>query len=152
MLRTPQGRQSRVIPAGNLYIGEKRRGEGCRRGAGSHHAGDERLRSGTRHPREPGTHAGGMLEQVRKVMASLTGHEMSAIYIQDLLAGGYVYSARRCGQDGPAVRHGKCRRDGGDGESGSSAMAGYRPRTERPDCRPRWWWAAWRSTYSSPVG
>ena len=27
-----------------------------------------------------------MLERVRKVMASLTGHEMSAIYIQDLLA------------------------------------------------------------------
>ncbi|MDU1435885.1 MAG: diol dehydratase reactivase subunit alpha [Citrobacter freundii] len=35
---------------------------------------------------EAGTHAGGMLERVRKVMASLTGHEMSAIYIQDLLA------------------------------------------------------------------
>ncbi len=35
---------------------------------------------------EPGTHAGGMLERVRKVMASLTDHEMSAIYIQDLLA------------------------------------------------------------------
>ncbi|HBV2425820.1 TPA: diol dehydratase reactivase subunit alpha [Klebsiella pneumoniae] len=58
VLKTPQGDvQSRVIPAGNLYI------------------------SG-----EPGTHAGGMLERVRKVMASLTDHEMSAIYIQDLLA------------------------------------------------------------------
>ncbi len=35
---------------------------------------------------EAGTHAGGMLERVRKVMASLTGHDMHAVYIQDLLA------------------------------------------------------------------
>ncbi|MGL0736734.1 diol dehydratase reactivase subunit alpha, partial [Citrobacter freundii] len=35
---------------------------------------------------EAGTHAGGMLERVRKVMASLTGHDMNTVHIQDLLA------------------------------------------------------------------
>lgn len=35
---------------------------------------------------EAGTHAGGMLERVRKVMASLSGHDMNSVHIQDLLA------------------------------------------------------------------
>lgn len=80
--------QSRVIPAGKIYIsGEKRRGEAdVAEGA----EGIMQAISACAPVRdirgEPGTHAGGMLERVRKVMASLTGHEMSAIHIQDLLA------------------------------------------------------------------
>ncbi|MFH7126491.1 diol dehydratase reactivase ATPase-like domain-containing protein [Klebsiella pneumoniae] len=89
MLKTPQGDvQSRVIPAGNLYIsGEKRRGEAdVAEGAEAIMQAMSACAPVRDIRGEPGTHAGGMLERVRKVMASLTGHEMSAIYIQDLLA------------------------------------------------------------------
>ncbi|MCS5960119.1 hypothetical protein LNP74_08585 [Klebsiella pneumoniae subsp. pneumoniae] len=80
--------QSRVIPAGNLYIsGEKRRGEAdVAEGAEAIMQAMSACAPVRDIRGEPGTHAGGMLERVRKVMASLTGHEMSAIYIQDLLA------------------------------------------------------------------
>ncbi|PXJ95726.1 diol dehydratase reactivase subunit alpha [Klebsiella variicola] len=89
VLKTPQGDvQSRVIPAGNLYIsGEKRRGEAdVAEGAEAIMQAMSACVPVRDIRGEPGTHAGGMLERVRKVMASLTGHEMSAIYIQDLLA------------------------------------------------------------------
>lgn len=89
VLKTPQGDvQSRVIPAGNLYIsGEKRRGEAdVAEGAEAIMQAMSACAPVRDIRGEPGTHAGGMLERVRKVMASLTGHEMSAIYIQDLLA------------------------------------------------------------------
>ena len=36
---------------------------------------------------EAGTHAGGMLERVRKVMASLTGHDMNTVHIQGSVGG-----------------------------------------------------------------
>ncbi|MCP5809993.1 diol dehydratase reactivase subunit alpha, partial [Klebsiella pneumoniae] len=87
VLKTPQGDvQSRVIPAGNLYIsGEKRRGEAdVAEGAEAIMQAMSACAPVRDIRGEPGTHAGGMLERVRKVMASLTGHEMSAIYIQDL--------------------------------------------------------------------
>ena len=89
VLKTPQGDvQSRVIPAGNLYIsGEKRRGEAdVAEGAEAIMQAMSACAPVRDIRGEPGTHAGGMLERVRKVMASLTDHEMSAIYIQDLLA------------------------------------------------------------------
>ncbi|VGL36288.1 diol dehydratase reactivase subunit alpha [Klebsiella pneumoniae] len=89
VLKTPQGDvQSRVIPAGSLYIsGEKRRGEAdVAEGAEAIMQAMSACAPVRDIRGEPGTHAGGMLERVRKVMASLTGHEMSAIYIQDLLA------------------------------------------------------------------
>ena len=47
---------------------------------------------------EAGTHAGGMLERVRKVMASLTGHDMNTVHIQDLLAVDTIYSAQGAGR------------------------------------------------------
>ncbi|HBY0055042.1 TPA: diol dehydratase reactivase subunit alpha, partial [Klebsiella pneumoniae] len=74
--------------AGNLYIsGEKRRGEAdVAEGAEAIMQAMSACAPVRDIRGEPGTHAGGMLERVRKVMASLTGHEMSAIYIQDLLA------------------------------------------------------------------
>ncbi|MBY7096329.1 diol dehydratase reactivase subunit alpha [Klebsiella quasipneumoniae] len=89
VLKTPQGDvQSRVIPAGKIYIsGEKRRGEAdVAEGAEAIMLAISACAPVRDIRGEPGTHAGGMLERVRKVMASLTGHEMSAIYIQDLLA------------------------------------------------------------------
>lgn len=77
-----------MIPAGNLYIsGEKRRGEAdVAEGAEAIMQAMSACAPVRDIRGEPGTHAGGMLERVRKVMASLTDHEMSAIYIQDLLA------------------------------------------------------------------
>lgn len=88
VLKTPQGTQSRVIPAGNLYIsGEKRRGEAdVAEGAEAIMQAMSACAPVRDIRGEPGTHAGGMLERVRSVMASLTGHEMSTIYIRDLLA------------------------------------------------------------------
>jgi hypothetical protein len=100
--------QSRVIPAGNLYIsGEKRRGEAdVAEGAEAIMQAMSACAPVRDIRGEPGTHAGGMLERVRKVMASLTGHEMSAIY-PGSAGGGYVYSAQGAGRDGRRVRHGE---------------------------------------------
>ena len=89
VLKTPQGDvQSRVIPAGKIFIrGEKRGGEAdVAQGAQAIMQAMSACAPVCDIRGEAGTHAGGMLERVRKVMASLTGHEMSAIYIQDLLA------------------------------------------------------------------
>ncbi|ENZ8352262.1 diol dehydratase reactivase subunit alpha [Klebsiella pneumoniae] len=82
--QVPEG----VMAAGNLYIsGEKRRGEAdVAEGAEAIMQAMSACAPVRDIRGEPGTHAGGMLERVRKVMASLTDHEMSAIYIQDLLA------------------------------------------------------------------
>lgn len=73
-----------MIPAGNLHIsGEKRRGEAdVAEGAEAIMQAMSACAPVRDIRGEPGTHAGGMLERVRKVMASLTDHEMSAIYIQ----------------------------------------------------------------------
>ncbi|MDM3198002.1 diol dehydratase reactivase subunit alpha [Citrobacter sp. Cf095] len=89
VLKTPHGDvQSRVIPAGKIFIrGEKRGGEAdVAQGAQAIMQAMSACAPVCDIRGEAGTHAGGMLERVRKVMASLTGHEMSAIYIQDLLA------------------------------------------------------------------
>ena len=89
VLKTPQGDvRSRVIPAGKLYIsGEKRGGEAdVAHGAESIMQAMSSCAPVLDIRGEAGTHAGGMLERVRKVMASLSGHEMSAVHIQDLLA------------------------------------------------------------------
>lgn len=89
VLKTPQGDvQSRVIPAGKILIsGEKHRGE-----ADVAHGAEIIMQMMARCAPisdisgEAGTHAGGMLERVRKVMASLTGNRTDTVHIQDLLA------------------------------------------------------------------
>ena len=82
VLKTPQGDvRSRVIPAGKIFIrGEKRGGEA------DVAQGAQAIMPVCDIRGEAGTHAGGMLERVRKVMASLTGHDMNTVHIQDLLA------------------------------------------------------------------
>ncbi|UNM03731.1 diol dehydratase reactivase subunit alpha [Citrobacter freundii] len=89
VLKTPQGDvQSRVIPAGKIFIrGEKRGGEAdVAQGAQAIMQAMSACAPVRDIAGEAGTHAGGMLERVRKVMASLTGHEMNTVHIQDLLA------------------------------------------------------------------
>ena len=89
VLKTPQGDvQSRVIPAGKIFIrGEKRGGEAdVAQGAQAIMQAMSACAPVRDIGGEAGTHAGGMLERVRKVMASLTGHEMNTVHIQDLLA------------------------------------------------------------------
>lgn len=89
VLKTPKGDvKSRVIPAGHITVrGEKRTVQAdvalgaesiMRAVAGCAPICDIRG--------EPGTHAGGMLERVRQVMASLSGHGAHEVFIQDLLA------------------------------------------------------------------
>ncbi|EMB4323076.1 diol dehydratase reactivase subunit alpha [Pluralibacter gergoviae] len=89
VLKTPQGDvKSRTIPAGKILIsGERRSAEAdVARGAD----GIMQAMAGCAPVQdirgEAGTHAGGMLERVRSVMATLSGHAMSDIRIQDLLA------------------------------------------------------------------
>lgn len=89
VLKTPEGDvKSRVIPAGKVLVrGEKRSGEAdVANGA----EGIMQVVSGCAPVRdirgEAGTHAGGMLERVRQVMASLSGHGTDDVFIQDLLA------------------------------------------------------------------
>ncbi|MFS7306197.1 diol dehydratase reactivase subunit alpha [Rahnella inusitata] len=89
VLKTPKGDvKSRVIPAGNLFIrGEKRNAQA------DVTSGAEIIMQAVNGcapildiKGESGTHAGGMLERVRQVMASLSGHGADEIFIQDLLA------------------------------------------------------------------
>lgn len=89
VLKTPQGDvKSRTIPAGKILIsGERRSAEAdVARGAD----GIMQAMAGCAPVQdirgEAGTHACGMLERVRSVMATLSGHAMSDIRIQDLLA------------------------------------------------------------------
>ena len=89
VLKTPQGDvKSRTIPAGKILIsGERRSAEAdVARGAD----GIMQAMAGCAPVQdirgEAGTHAGGMLERVRSVMATLSGHAMRDIRIQDLLA------------------------------------------------------------------
>ncbi|KMK14024.1 glycerol dehydratase [Pluralibacter gergoviae] len=89
VLKTPQGDvKSRTIHAGKILIsGERRSAEAdVARGAD----GIMQAMAGCAPVQdirgEAGTHAGGMLERVRSVMATLSGHAMSDIRIQDLLA------------------------------------------------------------------
>ena len=89
VLKTPHGDvQSRVIPAGKIFIrGEKRGGEAdVAQGAQAIMQAMSACAPVRDIAGEAGTHAGGMLERVRKVMASLTGHDMNTVHIQDLLA------------------------------------------------------------------
>ena len=89
VLKTPQGDvRSRVIPAGKIFIrGEKRGGEAdVAQGAQAIMQAMSACAPVCDIRGEAGTHAGGMLERVRKVMASLTGHDMNTVHIQDLLA------------------------------------------------------------------
>ena len=89
VLKTPQGDvRSRVIPAGKIFIrGEKRGGEAdVAQGAQAIMQAISACAPVCDIRGEAGTHAGGMLERVRKVMASLTGHDMNTVHIQDLLA------------------------------------------------------------------
>ena len=89
VLKTPQGDvRSRVIPAGKIFIrGEKRGGEAdVAQGAQAIMQAMSACAPVRDIGGEAGTHAGGMLERVRKVMASLTGHDMNTVHIQDLLA------------------------------------------------------------------
>ncbi|VDY65538.1 Diol dehydratase-reactivating factor large subunit [Shimwellia blattae] len=89
VLKTPQGDvKSRVIPAGKITVrGEKRSAQAdvaCGAGAIMQAVAECAPVSDIRG--EPGTHAGGMLERVRQVMASLSGHGAHEVFIQDLLA------------------------------------------------------------------
>ena len=77
-----------MIPAGKIFIrGEKRGGEAdVAQGAQAIMQAMSACAPVCDIRGEAGTHAGGMLERVRKVMASLTGHDMNTVHIQDLLA------------------------------------------------------------------
>ncbi|MDK2882638.1 MAG: hypothetical protein PWQ41_729 [Bacillota bacterium] len=89
VIRTPAGEvKERRIPAGKLILVGKRR-----RTAVDVDAGAEKIMAAVRETApledvrgEAGTNAGGMLERVRHIMASLTGQEVENIRIQDLLA------------------------------------------------------------------
>lgn len=89
VLKTPQGDvKSRVIPAGVISV----RGERRTLQADVARGADVIMRAVTDCAPvrdisgEPGTHAGGMLERVRQVMASLSGHGAHEVFIRDLLA------------------------------------------------------------------
>jgi len=89
VLKTPKGDvKSRVIPAGHITVrGEKRTVQAdVARGAESIMRAVAGCAPICDIRGEPGTHAGGMLERVRQVMASLSGHGAHEVFIQDLLA------------------------------------------------------------------
>ena len=89
VLKTPKGDvKSRVIPAGHITVrGEKRTVQAdVARGAESIMHAVAGCAPICDIRGEPGTHAGGMLERVRQVMASLSGHGAHEVFIQDLLA------------------------------------------------------------------
>ena len=120
--------RSRVIPAGKIFIrGEKRGGEAdVAQGAQAIMQAMSACAPVCDIRGEAGTHAGGMLERVRKVMASLTGHDMNTVHIQDLLAVDYIYSAQGAGRHRRRVFNGERRGHCGDGESRSFTDAGHR--------------------------
>ena len=89
VLKTPKGDvKSRVIPAGHITVrGEKRTVQAdVARGAESIMHAVAGCAPICDIRGEPDTHAGGMLERVRQVMASLSGHGAHEVFIQDLLA------------------------------------------------------------------
>jgi diol dehydratase reactivase alpha subunit len=89
VIKTPQGDiQERRIPAGKItLIGKDRRAEvRLEEGAESIMEEATNIFPLVEIQAEPGTHVGGMFEQVRKIMADLTDQPVSAIRIQDILA------------------------------------------------------------------
>ena len=132
VLKTPQGDvQSRTIPAGKIFIrGEKRGGEAdVAQGAQAIMQAMSACAPVCDIRGEAGTHAGGMLERVRKVMASLTGHDMNAVHIQDLLAVD-TFIPRAVQGHCRGMFNGERRWHCGDGEIRSLTDAGYRQRAE----------------------
>lgn len=89
VLKTEAGDvKERVIPAGQVtFVGEQRsRSINVDAGAGSIMDVQETCKPMKDIKGESGTHAGGMLERVRQVMADLTKSQPKDICIQDLLA------------------------------------------------------------------
>ncbi|MBJ3814990.1 diol dehydratase reactivase subunit alpha [Shimwellia pseudoproteus] len=89
VLKTPKGDvKSRVIPAGVITVrGASRSAQAdVAHGAGAIMQAVTSCAPVSDIRGEPGTHAGGMLERVRQVMASLSGHGAHEVFIQDLLA------------------------------------------------------------------
>ncbi|TKI08048.1 diol dehydratase reactivase subunit alpha [Martelella alba] len=89
VVKTPKGDvKARTIPAGHLELLA-----GNRSSRVDVHLGAEKIMQAVtalgrldNARGEPGTHIGGMLEQVRQTMAELTGKEAAGVAIQDLLA------------------------------------------------------------------
>lgn len=89
VIKTPKGDiQERRIPAGSVtLIGERRREQvEVEDGAGVIMDCLDRVSPLKEIQAESGTHAGGMFEKVRQVMADLTDQPVSQIQIQDILA------------------------------------------------------------------
>ncbi len=118
VLKTSQGDvQSRTIPAGRIFIsGEKRSGEAdVAKGAQAIMQVMNTCAPVRDIRGEAGTHAGGMLERVRKVMASLSGHNMSNTYPGSASCR-YLYSSQSAAAVSRGIFDGKRRRYCGDGE------------------------------------
>lgn len=89
VVKTPQGDvKARTIPAGHLelFAGNRVTRINVHQGADSIMAAVSASGRLDNAAGEPGTHIGGMLEQVRQTMAQLTDRDPQAIAIQDLLA------------------------------------------------------------------
>ena len=89
VIKTPKGDiQERRIPAGKLeFIGQKKKAEvEVEKGAEAIMAQVMRILPLIEIRAEPGTNVGGMFENIRKVMADLTGQPISAIRVQDIIA------------------------------------------------------------------
>jgi diol dehydratase reactivase alpha subunit len=89
VIKTPQGDiQERRIPAGKLtLIGRQQKSEiHLEEGAEAIMNVAKRIAPLVEIQGEPGTHVGGMLENVRQVMAELTDQPVSGVRVQDILA------------------------------------------------------------------
>lgn len=89
VVKTPKGDvKARTIPAGHveLYAGNRVTRIDVHQGADKIMAAVTALGRLDNASGEPGTHIGGMLEQVRQTMAELTNKDQASIAIQDLLA------------------------------------------------------------------
>lgn len=89
VIKTPRGDiQTRRIPAGRLrLIGRQRNTEvRVEEGAEAIMAHVKKVAPLAEIVAEPGTHVGGMFEQVRSIMAELTHQPVSSVRVQDILA------------------------------------------------------------------
>jgi diol dehydratase reactivase alpha subunit len=89
VIKTPHGDiEQRRIPAGKLtFMGQDRKAEvEVEKGADAIMETVASIRPLREIQAEPGTHVGGMFEQVRQVMADLTDQPVSAVHVQDILA------------------------------------------------------------------
>ncbi len=89
VIKTPRGDiQERRIPAGKLtFLGRDRKAEvEVEQGADAIMATVAAISPLKEIQAEPGTHVGGMFEQVRKVMADLTDQPVTAVHVRDILA------------------------------------------------------------------